>query len=290
MWRLARDGGELDLNSSYAYLVLAEDFASTCRVAVSGAEVVGFLLGYQPPERTSSVFVWQVAVRGDQRGRRLARRMLDLEADPVGIDAGLRASLPLLAPLLDARPGVRLPGTPSLAEALLWAVVGQQITTDRARALLTSATDLLGTALPEAMRDEHIHRLAAAPALAAARAEEWFRGPGARRRALTDLLADPPDPHLPLPELRVQLLARRGIGPWTADYALLRGARAIDAAPARDVALLAAARDLGLAEDFSSMQEALAAASPWRSYAVMHLFHHRDTLPAERRTLRKDRP
>lgn len=219
----------------------------------------------------------------------LARRMLDLEADPVGIDAGLRSALPVLVPLLESRPGVRLPGTPSLAEALLWAVVGQQITTDRARALLTEATDLLGTALPEAMRDEHVHRLAAAPALAAARAEEWFHGPGARRRALTDLLAAPPDPHLPLPELREQLLARRGIGPWTADYALLRGARAIDAAPARDVALLAAARDLGLAEDFPELQTALAVASPWRSYAVMHLFHHRDTLPAHRRTLRKDR-
>ncbi len=77
MWRLARDGGELDLNSSYAYLVLAEDFAATCRVAVSAGEVVGFVLGYRPPERESSVFVWQVAVRGDQRGRRLARRMLD---------------------------------------------------------------------------------------------------------------------------------------------------------------------------------------------------------------------
>src|SRR5699024_2305153 len=84
----------------------------------------------------------------------------------------------------------------------------------------------------------------------------------------------------PLPELRVQLLARRGIGPWTADYALLRGARAIDAAPARDVALLAAARDLGLAEDFSSMQEALAAAPPWRSYAALHLLHHRAPPPA----------
>src|SRR5699024_2352583 len=118
---------------------------------------------------------------------------------------------------------------------------------------------------------------------------EWFRGPGARRRALTDLLADPPDPHLPLPELRVQLLARRGIGPWTADYALLRGARAIDAAPARDVALLAAARDLGLAEDFSSMQEALAGASPWRSHADKQRFHRRDTIPAERRTLRTAR-
>src|SRR5690625_2257600 len=77
MWRLARDGGELDLNSSYAYLVLAADFATTCRVAVSAGEVVGFLLGYQPPQRPGSVFVWQVAVRADQRGRRLAARMLD---------------------------------------------------------------------------------------------------------------------------------------------------------------------------------------------------------------------
>ncbi|NMA77943.1 MAG: DNA-3-methyladenine glycosylase 2 family protein [Actinomycetales bacterium] len=219
----------------------------------------------------------------------LARRMLDLEADPAGIDAGLRASLPVLGPLLEARPGVRLPGSPSLTEALLWAVVGQQISTDRARALLTGATDLLGTALPEPMRCERIHRLAPEPALAGARAEEWFRGPGARRQALSSLLADPPDPHLALPELREQLLARRGIGPWTADYALLRGARATDVAPARDVALLAAARDLGLAVGFPSMQTALGAASPWRSYAVMHLWHHRDTLPADRRTLRKDR-
>src|SRR5699024_6832485 len=44
---------------------------------VSAGEVVGFLLGYQPPQRPGSVFVWQVAVRADQRGRRLAARMLD---------------------------------------------------------------------------------------------------------------------------------------------------------------------------------------------------------------------
>ena len=77
MWRLARDGGELDLNTSYAYLVLADDFAATCRVAVSGADVVGFVLGYRPPERPHHVFVWQVAVRADQRGRLVAARMLD---------------------------------------------------------------------------------------------------------------------------------------------------------------------------------------------------------------------
>ncbi|MDN5601091.1 MAG: Ada metal-binding domain-containing protein [Brachybacterium sp.] len=219
----------------------------------------------------------------------LARHVLDLDADPCGIDAGLTAAMPALAPLVQARPGVRIPGTPSLAEALLWAIVGQQISTVRARALLEGATDLAGEKLPATMRTAHVHRLAISPAEAGARAEEWFRGPGARRRTLAAALAAPPDPHLPVPELREQLLTIRGIGPWTADYALLRGARAIDVAPPRDVALLAVARALDLAGDFAALDQVLGAASPWRSYAVMQLWHHRDSLPAHQRTLRKDR-
>lgn len=220
----------------------------------------------------------------------LTRTMLDLDADPRGIDAGLAAAMPALAPLVEARPGVRIPGIPSLSEALLWAIVGQQISTSRARDLLTAATDLAGQELPEALRTAQVHRLAVDPAVAGARAEEWFRGPGARRRTLSAVLADPPDPHRPVPELRQELLERPGIGPWTADYALLRGVRALDVAPRRDVALLASARALGLAEDFATLDGALSAAAPWRSYAVLHLWHHRDTLPAELRTLRKDRP
>ncbi len=77
MWTVARDGGELDLNSSYAYLMMARDFADTCRVAVCDNEIVGYVLGYTPPERPSNLFVWQVAVRDDQRGRGVAALMLD---------------------------------------------------------------------------------------------------------------------------------------------------------------------------------------------------------------------
>ncbi|MFC0676026.1 DNA-3-methyladenine glycosylase 2 family protein, partial [Brachybacterium hainanense] len=87
--------------------------------------------------------------------------------------------------------------------------------------------------------------------------------------------------------LREQLLALPGIGPWTADYALLRGVRAIDLAPPRDVALLAATRDLGLAEDHAALAALLATAAPWRSYATMHLWHHQAGLPA-RPSRRKD--
>jgi len=76
MWRLARDSGALDLNTSYAYLLFARDFARTCRVAVVDGEVVGFVLGYYRPEEPDTLFVWQVAVDPGQRGRQLAGRLL----------------------------------------------------------------------------------------------------------------------------------------------------------------------------------------------------------------------
>lgn len=77
MWRVARDSETLDLNSSYAYVLFARDFAPTCRVALVGDEVVGFVLGYRRPEHPDRLFVWQVAVDADQRGKGLSGRLLD---------------------------------------------------------------------------------------------------------------------------------------------------------------------------------------------------------------------
>ncbi|MGO1738372.1 MAG: diaminobutyrate acetyltransferase [Actinomycetaceae bacterium] len=77
MWRVARDSGSLDLNSSYAYLLLARDFAATSRVAVLDGEVVGFAVGYLRPEAPDRLFLWQVAVDERARGRRVAARLLD---------------------------------------------------------------------------------------------------------------------------------------------------------------------------------------------------------------------
>lgn len=77
MWRVARDSGELDLNSSYAYLILAQHFADTCRVALDGDEVVGFVTGYLLPDDVAHLFVWQVAVDASVRGQGVAGRLLD---------------------------------------------------------------------------------------------------------------------------------------------------------------------------------------------------------------------
>ena len=203
------------------------------------------------------------------------RHLLDLDADPVGIDAGLVAALPALAPLVAARPGVRLPGAPSPREALLWAITGQQITTSQAAEQITRATDLLEEELPEALHLGSVRRLPVDSVRAAERAEEWFRGPGARRRTLTTAVPAPGlDAAAGPSALRERLLALHGVGPWTADYVLLRGARAVDVAPPRDAALLTAAKDLGLAQDHTELTAALRSTAPWRSYACLHLWHH----------------
>lgn len=77
MWRVAKESGTLDQNSSYAYLLFARDFARTCRVAAVGDGVVGFVLGYLRPEAPDRLFVWQIAVDERTRGAGVGGRLLD---------------------------------------------------------------------------------------------------------------------------------------------------------------------------------------------------------------------
>lgn len=90
MWRIACDSEVLDVNSSYAYLILCRDFRQTTRVAVVDGEVAGFITGYIPFERDDTLFVWQIAVDDQYRGRGLASRMLDDLAGSLEFSHGIR--------------------------------------------------------------------------------------------------------------------------------------------------------------------------------------------------------
>ncbi|MGA5580713.1 diaminobutyrate acetyltransferase [Streptomyces thermodiastaticus] len=90
LWRLAKDSGTLDVNSSYSYLLWCRDFAATSVVARDApGEVVGFVTGYVRPDRPRTLLVWQVAVAASHRGRGLASRMLDALAARVAGERGL---------------------------------------------------------------------------------------------------------------------------------------------------------------------------------------------------------
>ncbi len=76
MWQIARDSQVLDVNSSYAYVLWAVDFADTSIIAEVDGRPVGFITGYRRPDASDVLMVWQVAVDADQRGKQIAGTML----------------------------------------------------------------------------------------------------------------------------------------------------------------------------------------------------------------------
>lgn len=76
LYRITRDSGVLDVNSSYVYLLWCRDFANTSLVARADGAVVGFVTGYIRPDAPDTIVVWQVAVDASQRGGGVAGALL----------------------------------------------------------------------------------------------------------------------------------------------------------------------------------------------------------------------
>ncbi|KAB7627227.1 diaminobutyrate acetyltransferase [Alkalilimnicola sp. S0819] len=76
IWRIVKESGVLDLNSSYMYLLLCKDFGDSCVIAEHEGRAVGFVTGYRPPGRPEAAFLWQVGVDSAMRGHGLGKRLL----------------------------------------------------------------------------------------------------------------------------------------------------------------------------------------------------------------------
>jgi len=76
IWHLVKAAGSLDENSMYCNLLQCTHFASTCALAERNGEIVGWVSGYIPPEHPERLFVWQVCVREDARGKGLGKRLI----------------------------------------------------------------------------------------------------------------------------------------------------------------------------------------------------------------------
>lgn len=105
LWRIARDSGKLDLNSSYFYLLWCRDFAATSVVARGGGSPAGFVVGYLRPDAPDTFVVWQVAVDAAHRGGGIAKAMLHHLADRL-IPRGARFLEATVTP--DNEPSARL--------------------------------------------------------------------------------------------------------------------------------------------------------------------------------------
>lgn len=77
IWSLAKETNELELNSSYSYILWCDKFSDSTIVAVKDCEVVGFVQGFVQETPEPTLFVWQVAVSEKVRGEGLATRMIE---------------------------------------------------------------------------------------------------------------------------------------------------------------------------------------------------------------------
>lgn len=203
------------------------------------------------------------------------RRLLDLDADPLAVDAVLGAD-DALAPLVAATPGIRLAGTVDPAETAVRTVLGQQVSVAAARTAAARLAAVHGTPLPAELRDDDgPHLLFPGPeSLACAD----IAGPARRASSLRGLCAALADGTLALdpgrdPDgLRAELCALPGIGPWSAGYLAMRVLGDPDELLASDLAVRRGAEALGLPGDEAALTARAHAWAPWRSYAATHLW------------------
>ncbi len=201
------------------------------------------------------------------------RQLFDLDADPAAIGSAL-ASDRFLAPLVNARPGLRIPGAYDGFELAVRAVLGQQVSVSAGRTFAARLAARHGS--PLAVPDD------GQPALPTLRfpgpaqlADADLSGVGlttsrqATLRALAGAMATGSldlDPGTDPAEAAARLSELPGIGPWTVSYILMRAVRDPDAFPETDLGLRRAIEHLGCPPAHATRWR------PWRAYAALHLW------------------
>jgi AraC family transcriptional regulator of adaptative response / DNA-3-methyladenine glycosylase II len=210
------------------------------------------------------------------------RDLFDLNARPELISSHL-AKDPLLVALVNANPGLRVPGAFDGFELGLRAILGQQITVEAATTL--AGRVVMGFGEPLITPFPELDRLTPAPQRIARATVDGLAKLGiisARCRSIVALAAAHLSGTVALdsrrhfcPESSLgRLTELPGIGPWTANYLAMRVWRWPDAFPKEDVGVR---RYLGGVSS-NRAAEMSQGWRPWRSYAVLHIWSRQTAL------------
>jgi AraC family transcriptional regulator, regulatory protein of adaptative response / DNA-3-methyladenine glycosylase II len=212
------------------------------------------------------------------------RRMFDLSADPGAIASAL-SSDPVLAPLVAARPGLRVPGGWDGFEIAVRAILGQQISLKAGTQLAGRMVSAVGTQVTDSIDTPGLTHAFPRPERVNIDTLARLKIPKSRAAALLGVAAAAAkdeglfDPRRDLDEAVAHMRNLPGIGEWTAPYIAMRALGESDAFLAADVAVQ---RKLAVQGRRPTMPELLARAEhwrPWRAYAVLHLWMAEADIP-----------
>lgn len=185
------------------------------------------------------------------------QRMLDLNANSEIIEKCLAS-----AGFMNRSSGLRLPGTWSVFEAGIRAILGQQISVVSARNLVTRVVHELGEktnhdAVCSSFYFPAVHRIAESDF-------SFLKIPDKRKQTLNNLAMY--YINAPYPDEADHWLALKGIGPWTVSYAKMRGLSDPD---------IYLGSDLGVKKAMAALQKNFDPkdTAPFRSYLTFQLWN-----------------
>jgi len=191
---------------------------------------------------------------------RRVRRVFDLDADPEIIDERISRD-ELLAGVVRATPGLRVPGAWDGFETTVRAILGQQVSVARATDLATRLCSRFGLGAfpdPGQLADADVSAIGM----------PGQRGAAIRHLAQKVLAGDLVlDESADFAELTRSLKAVKGIGAWTTGYVGMRVAKDPDALPENDWVVVKA-----LAATPAQARRMAESWRPWRAYGVMYLW------------------
>lgn len=207
-------------------------------------------------------------------GRERIEQLCDLGVDIGEVETHLGRDVEL-GPLVTASPGLRVPGAVDVHEHLFRTMIGQQISLAGAascagKIVARFGGSVLADGAPIDTIAGPLSRLFPAAEALATADPETLPMPRARGRAIVAMGGALADRALVLTresdptEARRALLGCRGIGPWTADYVLMRALQRPDILLTSDLVIKRELVRRGMPDP--------APWTPWRSYATMHLW------------------
>lgn len=258
-----------------------EEEKVTKALVVEGKPVV-FRVGEEKDQLGMEVVEGTVTTTGSSYLRNYVRDWLDLETDLAPFYRMARKD-ELLKPLVKAYHGYRIVGQPDLFESLVWAVLGQQINLSFAYTLKERFVSTFGESVewnglphfvfptpavvcrirPEELLPLQFSRQKAAYTVNIA--EAFHRGEISRDK-LKGMTLD---------EAKAELRKIKGVGNWTANYALMKTYRYPDAFPLEDAGLHnAIKRQLGLKSKpgLERVKRIFANYRGWEAYATLYLW------------------
>ncbi len=208
---------------------------------------------------------------------RAAIRMLGIDSDATGFERQF-VDDPLLGALLQCQRGLRIPLTPQPWEALAWAIMGQQISVKVAVTLRRELITATGRQHKSGLRAHPTAEAVASMDVEALRALKFSRSKAEYMLAAARAVASGELPLDNLRDLSARHAARllgsvRGIGPWTIQYAFLRGFGFADCLPAGDAGLAQGLGKLhGERPKEPEIREMMSRFAPYRSFATYHVW------------------